>query len=244
MVVMNQLAIEHRVLGLLADLLDYPSNNPAEQARECAELLATGVPEAATHLRAFHEFVEGLDVGRLEELYTITFDLDATCHPYVGFQIFGESYQRSSFLVALQESYHAEGFVARESDLADHLGIILRFLSRSPDIEQREELISEAILPAVRKMSHDGDEEPRQTTGAIEANNDGFEKVLSALKDTVGDDDVLREEIYSEGLLPTLKKITPENDLPEVEQSTEPYGYDHVMRAVRLVLQDLSPTEN
>ena len=51
---------------------------------------------------------------------------------------------------------------------------------------------------------------------------------------------MLREEIISEGLLPTLKKMAVEPEGPEEESQRKTYGYEHVLRALRLILQDLS----
>jgi hypothetical protein len=69
---------------------------------------------------------------------------------------------------------------------------------------------------------------------------EAYQDVLDSLRHLVSEDDMLREEIMSEGLLPTLKKRAVEPDGPDEEPRRETYGYEHVLQALRLVLQDLS----
>jgi nitrate reductase molybdenum cofactor assembly chaperone NarJ/NarW len=42
---------------------------------------------------------------RLEELFTATFDLQPVCHPYVGYQLCGESQQRTLFLMQVCSNF-------------------------------------------------------------------------------------------------------------------------------------------
>ncbi len=150
---MDELTIERRMLGLLADITDYPTANLLETVRECEALLSTKSPDAAAPLGRFRAFVEATPPGRLEEIYTGTFDLDAACHPYVGYHLLGESYKRSVFLLELKERYRTQGYIANDKDLPDRLSILLRFLSMSDDMSLTQEIISEAMLPALDKMT-------------------------------------------------------------------------------------------
>ncbi|MFQ5875997.1 MAG: nitrate reductase molybdenum cofactor assembly chaperone [Dehalococcoidia bacterium] len=109
--------------------------------------------DAAAPLSKFRAFVEATPRGRLEEIYTGAFDLDATCHPYVGYHLFGESYKRSVFLLELKERYRAQGYIANDKDLPDRLSILLRFLSMSDDVSLAQEIIGEALIPALDKMA-------------------------------------------------------------------------------------------
>ncbi len=65
-----------RVLGLFANILDYPSADVVSEVRECQTLLSARSPEAAGFLGEFHALAEDSPDGRLEELYTGVFDLD------------------------------------------------------------------------------------------------------------------------------------------------------------------------
>lgn len=149
---MTEDAVNRRTLQLFADILDYPRPGLTESVRECAELVASENAEAGALLAKFQSFVEGKSVERMQEVYSTTFDLNATYHPYMGYHLFGETYKRSIFLLELKEQYQAEGFVTNETELPDHLVEVLRYLSISTDGEMTEELVRVAFVPALKKM--------------------------------------------------------------------------------------------
>jgi nitrate reductase delta subunit len=152
-----------RTFQLLAGVLEYPQPGLAEAVRECTALLAADNLAAAACLREFGAFVEETPPGRLEEIYTGTFDLDAACYPYVGYHLFGESYQRSLFMLGLSERYRAQGFPAGglrsaiAGELPDHLAVLLHFLAACDDAALAGELVRDALLPALKRMGVDGD---------------------------------------------------------------------------------------
>ncbi len=146
------MAVEtHSVYGLFAELLEYPRSVPVDAVRECRRLVEGIDPEAAPLLEEFETYLGGADTGSLQEVYTQTFDLEATWHPYVGYHLFGETYQRSVFLVALKDRYQRLGFVD-DSELPDHLPVMLRFLSICDDEAMTDEIVTEGILPMLLKM--------------------------------------------------------------------------------------------
>ncbi len=173
------------ILSLFADILEYPWPGLAGTARECAALVAPQNPEAGALLREFCAFVERTPLGRLEEVYTGTFDLDAACHPYVGYHLFGESYKRSLFLLELKERYRAHGFVV-ENELPDHLAVLLRFLAQSHDTALIGEIVQEALVPALERMTGRAtsagydEEEPSVSQGQRRQNP--YHRVLEALR--------------------------------------------------------------
>lgn len=143
--------VDPRAFGGLARLLDYPSADLAEAAARCADWVGGAHERAAAWLRSFERRVRRMPLGRLEELYTSTFELDAVCHPYVGYHLFGESYKRSLFLIKLKELYRAAGFDV-SGELPDHLAVMLRYLGAGAPREIRVQLIRDALLPAVSRM--------------------------------------------------------------------------------------------
>lgn len=148
-----------RVLTLFADLLEYPSSGLAQTARECARIIAHESPEAATRLEEFAAFVERTPRNTLEEVFTATFDLNASRHPYVGYHMFGEAYKRSVLLLELKERFRAHGFDSG-SELPDHIAVLLRFMALCPDEELITELVREAILPTLEPMMVAPEAEP------------------------------------------------------------------------------------
>ena len=142
-----------QVLGLFADILDYPAPGLASKAAECAALISVAHPEAAALLQSFRRFAEENSLGKLQEVYSGFFDLNSICHPYVGYQLFGENYKRSVFLIELQKAYRAEGFEASASDIPDRLSILLRFVAHSKGGEDIDELLNRGLLPALARMT-------------------------------------------------------------------------------------------
>jgi nitrate reductase delta subunit len=70
----------------------------------------------------------------------------------VGFHLFGESYKRGAFMAKLNGEYRARHFSA-ESELPDHLCVMLRYLADVEDDEVALWLTDEAIAPALRKIA-------------------------------------------------------------------------------------------
>lgn len=168
-----------RTLELFAEILDYPQENLVQQVQECETLASASSPEAANLLRQFRNVVEETPNGRLEEIYTGIFDLDSDCHPYVGYQLFGESYERSAFLLELKERYRSCGFEASENELPDRLSVLLRFLSMSGDEILSQEIIDDGLIPALDKMARAAEEE---TEERIPRASDPYRQVLQALR--------------------------------------------------------------
>lgn len=194
-----------RMFGPYARILSYPRTDLTETVRECAALVSPGNPEAAALMHEFRTFVEETSLERLQEVYTVTFDLDATRHPYVGYHLFGETYKRSAFLVGLKEQYKTYGFRANGNELPDHLAEILGFLAICDDEEMRDEMIRLAVLPTLEKMfkqteeakdlgdgngmpeTHDREKQDRRTRS--------YEKVLKALQLTLQQQYPVGEEV-------------------------------------------------
>lgn len=141
------------LLRTFADLLDYPTSQVHQQAEACLDELQR-YPEAAQALEIFQRGIENLSPERLQELYTITFDMQPLCYPYVGYHLFGESYKRGAFMALLNETYHSHDFCPQQ-ELPDHLPVTLRYLGLEParrDDEFGQALIAEGLVPALAKM--------------------------------------------------------------------------------------------
>ncbi len=173
-----------RLYGLFAQLLEYPRGSVAEAARACQALAALEHPEAASKLAEFAAMAEATPPGQLEEIYTRTFDLNGLCYPYVGYHLFGESYKRSLLLVGLKERYRAVG-LDTGSELADHVAVVLRFLGILDDAQLGRELVEEALLPALLRMTRhgeDGDEDGEPEARDPADGREAYRDLLSALR--------------------------------------------------------------
>ncbi len=143
-----------QIYAHIADLLDYPGPELIAQALACANLLAKDHPEAADLMQDFAAAVDSTPLGRMEEIYTGTFDVNPTCYIFAGYMLFGESFNRGKFLVRLQEEYQKRGF-SMENELADHLAVMFRFFSLlDPDEILAQELVEDCFIPVLTTM-HD-----------------------------------------------------------------------------------------
>lgn len=135
---------------LLASLVAYPQDGCAVRLDECARMLAKEHPDAGVLLQPFLEHARGLTVEDLEELYTRTFDINPVCCLEVGWQLFGEEYERGSFLVKMRKMLR-EANLAESTELPDHLVHVLALLGQL-DRNGADELAASAVLPALKKM--------------------------------------------------------------------------------------------
>ncbi len=143
-----------RLFDLFSDLLAYPTPAMLGQTQECLAQLQELHPDAASALEKFHHVLQQHPLEKMEELYTVTFDMQPVCYPYLGYHLFGESYKRGAFMAQLNEAYHAFDYSAGQ-ELPDHLSIVLRFLgldaaNRGGDFCQA--LLNEGLIPALGKM--------------------------------------------------------------------------------------------
>jgi nitrate reductase delta subunit len=153
-----------------AVLLSYPGQSITRDATACSADLKLVSPEASTSLESFLSFLKANDINRIEEAFTGTFDLQSLCHPYVGYQLCGESQQRTMFMIKLKDIYQEYGFVSG-NELPDHLTEVMRFIGSISDQECRQEIIEDGLLPALAKI-----------TLGIESDNHPYVALLNALQ--------------------------------------------------------------
>lgn len=151
------LAARQALARAFADVLSYPHISPAAAARRCADTAQREIADAVPLLESFASLAESSGLGELQESYTRAFDLDTmslsepTCYPYVGHYLFDESHKRGAFILELRKRFRGEGF-EDDSDLADHLVVLLRFLAVCDDDTLAGELVDDAVLPALARM--------------------------------------------------------------------------------------------
>jgi nitrate reductase delta subunit len=223
-----------QVLELFADILDYPAPGLARKAGECAALIGAAQPEAAALLDSFRSYAEETPLGKLEEVYSGFFDLNSICHPYVGYQLFGENYKRSVFLLGLKKAYRAEGFEASASEIPDRLSIVLRFVAHSKGGEEIDALLNRGLLPALARMTtrpesdahrHDGPDDIDGDTGIERAKIDEREERRQLKGQSQGD-------ILGGGFLLAMSEDYGGRDAAEKRA----HPYHQALEALRLLL--------
>lgn len=172
---MSSIQTEQSLLRHFSRLFCYPDENTAATGGDCYRLLAAGHPGQAEHLRCFNEFVAGKPEQKLEEMFTSTFELQPLCHPYVGYQLCGESGQRTMFMIKLKELYRRHAYPLGH-ELPDHLSEMLGFIGSTNDLQCRTELVTDALLPALEKL-----------ITAIENEEHPYRSLLIALRSWLGE---------------------------------------------------------
>ena len=200
-------AIRDPLLGIFADILEYPGEDTLEQFRLAEEIASVEFPEAGRLLGRFRSSIEQMSADRLEEVYTAIFDLNATCHPYIGYQLFGETYKRSVFLVECKEHYRAHGFTAPDIELPDRLSIMLRFVSVCTDAELVTDIIEYGFGPSLAKMVKT--KEPTIKEPELSDENP-YSDVLRALQIVLGQ---VPDSEEPEELFPILENVGGDADV-------------------------------
>jgi len=219
---------DRRILGLFADILDYPCAGVADKAAECETLIGEAAPEAAALLHDFRSYAEDTPIGRLEEVYSGFFDLNPVCHPYIGYQLFGENYKRSSFLLGLKERYRAGAFEASASEVADRLSIVLRFVAQSGGDGEIGDLVREGLLPALRRMTARPESSDPGHDGAIDFDGDtGLDRRQL--------DGHSHGEVLGGGFVLQTGGQGGEGD---ADGDSLPHPYHRALQALRIVLRD------
>ena len=167
---MTELRQHQELCRQFAALLSYPGQSVVEDAAACSADLRQISSAASASLQSFSRFLEANDISRIEEAFTGTFDLQSLCHPYVGYQLCGESQQRTMFMIKLRELYQQYEFISG-NELPDHLTEVLRFIGSIADQECRLEIIQDGLLPALVKM-----------TQGIESDGHPYMDLLKALQ--------------------------------------------------------------
>jgi nitrate reductase molybdenum cofactor assembly chaperone NarJ/NarW len=157
-----------RVYDLFALLLTYPDHRYLAWAEECRDALNAKHGDTVRDIEGFIDLIGGLTTHELEELYTVTFDLNPVCSLEVGWHLYGDTYNRGEFLVRVRQMLR-ECAVAESSELPDHLAHMLPLLPRL-DPGEASALIVTSVVPAVAKMRK-----------ALGGGGNPFERLLNAV---------------------------------------------------------------
>ncbi|MCK5716387.1 MAG: molecular chaperone TorD family protein [Thiomargarita sp.] len=144
---------QQNIYRCLSQLLDYPTPNLVAQTQTCIELLKISYPKTVLPMEGFLKAIESTKFGRLEEIYTGTFDISPACHIYAGHILFGESFKRGRFMAELTEEYQKRHFELGK-ELADYIPLLLKFLCTLDSKESiAQDLLNECLIPVFEKMN-------------------------------------------------------------------------------------------
>lgn len=157
---MDMEKIQQKICRGFARLFEYPGPELFTQVATLSEDLSAAGSKASVPFATFRTYVNRNDKVRIEEAYTGTFDLQALCHPYIGYQLCGESQKRTLFMLKLAALYKEYDFVAGQ-ELPDHLGQVLRFIGTIEDRKCRLEIVRDGLMPALAEMTQGVEERGR-----------------------------------------------------------------------------------
>lgn len=132
--------------GLLAEALRYPA--PGRLAILTQNGMVLADESCKTAYSRFISRISQLSLGDWEELHTRTLDLNPPAAPYIGYQTWGDNYQRGAFMSMMNRAIAAHQ-VDSEGELPDHLIPVLRLIEALD--EPLDELI-EVLSPAVDRI--------------------------------------------------------------------------------------------
>jgi nitrate reductase delta subunit len=114
---------------LLAESFRYPVPGRLEELERGLKSIQG---DARKGYAAFVKGIQKLSLTEWEELYTITWDLNPVAAPYIGYQMWGENYQRGNFMSNLNRELLNAG-IDCDGELPDHLIPVLRYLAAAPE---------------------------------------------------------------------------------------------------------------
>ncbi|HYM12925.1 MAG TPA: molecular chaperone TorD family protein [Bryobacterales bacterium] len=139
-----------RLYDQLAGLLVYPENGYAVRVAACRASLADAAPPAAAALDELALWAQAHTTEQAQEQFVQTFDLNPVCSLEVGWQLFGENYDRGDFLVRMRGRLREHG-IRESAELPDHLSHVLPLLGRLEPAAAAE-FWSASVRPALQKM--------------------------------------------------------------------------------------------
>ncbi len=138
------------VLDGLAALLRYPDEECVRTFDDALAVIEVEDLELAESLAPLARSIGELSLMELEEQYTRTFDINPLCTLEIGWQLYGEDYNRGAFLVRMRSLMRHVG-VEESAELPDHLAHVLPVLGRASDAIT-DDLARAFTMPAMRKM--------------------------------------------------------------------------------------------
>ncbi|OJX38221.1 MAG: hypothetical protein BGO78_09380 [Chloroflexi bacterium 44-23] len=135
------------IFNLLAEAFCYPDPEQLTFLEKGLEILPA--KKQNEFVISFIKKISQLSLAEWEELYTRTLDLNPPIAPYIGFQMWGESYQRGEFLSKMNRNL-IENEIDLQGELPDHIIPILRYLGK---VTQPLPDLIEVFAPALKRMT-------------------------------------------------------------------------------------------
>ena len=108
-------------------LLWYPDDALIERLPEITRVVEVSPPKVRDALRRFLAHLEEVPLLDAQRDYVATFDMKRKACPYLTYWSDGDTRNRGFAIVRFKQAYLASGFDVGDSELPDHLAVVLEF---------------------------------------------------------------------------------------------------------------------
>ncbi|MBF6174691.1 nitrate reductase molybdenum cofactor assembly chaperone [Nocardia blacklockiae] len=115
------------VWRIAALLLDYPGRETLAMAGELSDATAELPPEVRADLDRFLQHLRETDPLALAQQYVETFDLRRRASLHLTYYAYGDTRKRGMALLRFKHAYRHAGVELGDSELPDHLPVLLEF---------------------------------------------------------------------------------------------------------------------
>jgi nitrate reductase molybdenum cofactor assembly chaperone NarJ/NarW len=149
----EQLTITWQSVSLLLDYPDEELFDQLELIRSASDRLPPGIGDS---IRAFVAHVEATPLTELQAAYVETFDNRRRCNLFLTYFAHGDTRKRGMALLRFKQTYLAAGFELDDTELPDHLCVVLEFAATGdPELGRQLMLDHRAGLELLRLSLRD-----------------------------------------------------------------------------------------
>jgi nitrate reductase molybdenum cofactor assembly chaperone NarJ/NarW len=137
-------------------LISYPDRQLLDR-RPLLRTVATALPHPlGAPLRAFLDHLDATPLTELASEYVATFDHRKRFSPYLTYFAYGDTRKRGMALLRFKHAYRTAGLELDDSELPDHLAVVLEFAATGdPDVGRRLLIEHRAGLELMRLGLHE-----------------------------------------------------------------------------------------
>lgn len=120
----REIALTRRIAALL---LDYPDDGLLGELPHLRQVIATLPGPSRQHLGTLLDHLARLPSQQAAADYVATFDMRRRCCLYLTYYAYGDTRKRGMALLSFKNAYNRAGMVLTDSELPDHLCVVLEF---------------------------------------------------------------------------------------------------------------------
>jgi nitrate reductase delta subunit len=120
-----------RVREISSLFLRYPNSTLCALLPDVAGVIETLPRATAAPLDAFARYLAQTDLLQAQQHYVETLDMRRKCSPYLTYWTHGDTRNRGMALLAFKNAYRSEGLTLDETELPDHIAVVLEFASQT-----------------------------------------------------------------------------------------------------------------